>query len=80
MNYAMQHKVKKGEAIDLSRFPTTDKGDFILPEVVEGKDYCDAQREEWIWSIGRHKKSGEIHASTSQKLAFDNDYHLLWLR
>lgn len=80
MNYAMQNKVLKGEAIDISRFPTTDKGDYILPEVIEGKDYCVAQSQEWIWSIGRHVQTGEIHASTSQKLAFDDKYELIWLR
>jgi hypothetical protein len=40
-----------GDAIDVSGYPTYG-GAYILPEGVfkEGKDYCDAKRERWIWS------------------------------
>jgi hypothetical protein len=29
----------------------------------EGKDYCDGERERWIWSIGQRKSDGTIFAS-----------------
>jgi len=60
-NKAMERKLTSGQAIDLSRCPR--KGDFyVLPKVIDGMDYCNAQTEQWIWSIGRHNKSGEILA------------------
>jgi hypothetical protein len=55
-NQAMRRKLNSGDAIDVSGYPTYG-GAYILPEGVfkEGKDYCDAKRERWTWSIGRRK-------------------------
>lgn len=52
-NQAMQRKLIKRKAIDVSTCERTAAGDYLLAEFVEGKDYCDALAEAWIWSIER---------------------------
>jgi hypothetical protein len=53
MNRAMERKLRTHRAIDVSGCKRTATGDYILPEFVDDVDYCDAQSEEWIWSIGK---------------------------
>lgn len=48
----------------------------FLPEV----DYCDAQTESWIWSIGRRKSDGKIFAAVDTRYYLDDAYECLWLR
>jgi hypothetical protein len=52
-NQAMYRKLKSGRAIDISRCPRTAAGDYVLNEFVEGKNYCDARQDTWIWSIAK---------------------------
>lgn len=82
MNYRMHEKVDSGEAIDLSSKLKTAEGDYILSEedFVEGMDYCDLSKEQWIWSIGRNLKDDYVYASTSTKYYDNPDYECLWLR
>ena len=80
LNLRMQEKLKAREAIDVSKCEKTPEGDYILKEFTEGKDYCDGKKEHWIWSIGKHKVTGQIVASTSTKFYQNEDYECLWLR
>lgn len=78
----MREKLDDGRAIDVSPFPKTADGDYILPKFTDEVDYCDAKTESWIWSIGQSEApgyvkmpdgtermlpSGSIVASTTQK-------------
>jgi hypothetical protein len=80
LNRRMAEKLLASEAIDVSKCPRNSNGDFILTAFQEDVDYCDAEREEWIWSIGRDRKSGEILASTSGKFYQNPSYECLFLR
>lgn len=77
-NRAMARKLIDGEAIDISGYPRT--GQYYILIGVEGKDYCDAEREEWIWSIGRRRADGVILASVSSDLYQNPQFECLWLR
>ena len=80
-NQAMKRKLLSGEAIDISEAKRTVDGQYILDGgFIEGKDYCDARTEEWIWSIGKHIESGHIYASKSTKFYQHPGFECLWLR
>lgn len=79
-NQAIQRKIQHGEAVDVSGFVRTVDGDYILPDYADDIDYCNAKTEEWIWSIGRHRESGQILASTTQKFYLNPAFECLWLR
>lgn len=79
MNYAMQEKLKRNEAIDISGCAREGKY-YVLSEIRHECDYCDAITEQWIWSIGRRKADGKTLASTSPDLYQNPDYDCLWLR
>lgn len=53
---------------------------FVLSRFVDGKDYCDAESESWIWSIGKSKKTGVIFASTDTRFYQNDDFESLFLR
>lgn len=78
-NRAMRRKMACGDAIDVSRLPTYG-GAYILPSFIDGKDYCNARTERWIWSIGRRKSDGTILASHSDEFYQNAEYDCLWLR
>jgi hypothetical protein len=78
-NRRMAEKIENGEAIDVSKCPK-DGRYYRLDEFLEDHDYCDAEREVWIWSIGQHRSDDVIHASTSSDLYQNPDYHCLFLR
>ena len=79
-NRAMAVRLTKGECCDLSGCETNPDGDYILPDFIDGKDYCNAKTEQWIWSIGRHLRTGEILASHTGKFYRNSEYECLWLR
>jgi len=80
-NLAMRDMLMKGEAIDVSQFDRTrPEGFYVLPDFNGDKDYCDAQRELWIMSIGQHKKTRQILASPTTVLFRHPDYECLFLR
>lgn len=47
---------------------------------VEGKDYCDALAERWIWSIGIHRETGQVWASTASNKYLSPGIVCIWLR
>ncbi|MEI6949787.1 hypothetical protein V9K67_21550 [Paraflavisolibacter sp. H34] len=79
-NRSMAAKLRRGEAIDVAGCPRTLEGFYILDDFMEGKDYCDAATEAWIWSVGISYRSGRIHASTGTSLYQNRDYECLFLR
>lgn len=80
-NQAMQSKLNTGECLDVREIgEQQSNGDFLLHEYHDNVDYCDAEKEEWIWSIGKHKLSGKIYASKTGKFYQNPDYECLWLR
>lgn len=90
-NKAMERKLQKKEATDLSGLPRTPAGDYVLLLLLlewRGRidrntfvmDFCDAKTEEWIWSIGRDNESGDILASTTAKFYQNPAFECLWLR
>lgn len=86
LNRAMRDRLERGECVDLSQCARTLAGSrYIVPAHVfqEDIDYCDAELEDWIRSIGRRTHGdgfGQIHASTGNDLYLNDNYHCLWLR
>lgn len=79
-NKRMEEKLNRGEAIDLSQCERTKEGFYILDDFIEDKDYCDAEKEYWIWSTGINYSTGRIHASTSSIFYQNPGYECIWLR
>ncbi|HEY1900753.1 MAG TPA: hypothetical protein VGG49_13275 [Steroidobacteraceae bacterium] len=53
-NKAMERKLQDGNAIDIAGCERTSVGDYVLDRLFKDDiDYCDAAREEWVWSIGK---------------------------
>lgn len=78
-NISMRKKLVKREAIDISGCER--EGDYyILTKFVDGKDYCDAETEMWVWSIGRRYSDGVILASLSSNLYQNDKFECLFLR
>lgn len=82
LNKAMEEKINSGDCIDVSQYPRSKDGYWILPsfDTEDDKDYCYARNEAWIWSIGRRYDTGEIHASLSSELYQHPEYECLFLR
>lgn len=81
-NYAMQRKLSEKEAIDLSKW-LTDAGTYSFPEYVfvEGKDYCDAKREVWIWYVWAPKNGAGNYIASAEFGAKNPDgFHCVWCR
>lgn len=76
----MQDGLEAGEIIDVSKFPRMDDGSFLLPIFMDDVDYCVANTDEWIWSIGKHKLSGRIFAAKDARFYQNPNYDCLWLR
>jgi hypothetical protein len=82
-NKAMAKKLKKDECLDVRKIGTPVEGDpkvFELREFQEDVDYCDAQTESWIWSIGKRKSDGKIFASLDGRFYLNPQFECLWLR
>jgi hypothetical protein len=75
----MQAKLETGDAIDVSKAPR-EGSYYVLAEVLDDTDYCDAQLGRWIWSIARREADGKILASLHGDLYQRPGYHCLWLR
>jgi hypothetical protein len=81
MNRSMEELLKSGDALDVRKIGhAIQPGLFALDEFHEGKDYCDAEHEVWMWSIGRDKDTGDILASTTAEFYQHPDFECLWLR
>lgn len=46
----------------------------------EGKDYCNAATEAWIWSVGVHRETGRVWASHSASKYRNPAFVCIWLR
>lgn len=81
-NRAMRNKLERGECVDLSTCDRTIEGFYIVPPDVyqDDVDYCDAQTESWVWSVGRRLDNGAIHASLGSDLYQNDHYACLFLR
>lgn len=84
-NLFMERELRKGEALDVSGCKRTKDGDYILPRrmhppKLRNQDYCDAKIVEWIWSIGRSKRTGEVIASLRSKFYQRPGWECIWLR
>jgi hypothetical protein len=47
---------------------------------VEGKDYCNAATEAWIWSIGVHRETGRVWALQRGSKYRNPAFVCIWLR
>lgn len=83
-NYPMLEKLKSGEAIDVSECPRWQGSFYDVTKVFRGLDaevdYCDTKTEQWIWSIAKHKVTGNIYASTTTFFQNGPDFEVVWLR
>lgn len=80
-NAAMQRKLGAGELIDVRAIgEEIGTGLFKLRGFVEDTDYADLRNEAWIWSIGKHKQSGDIYAAVDTRFYLNPEYRCLWLR
>lgn len=76
----MQRKIETGKAIDISFFPRTKTGEYILPEYLPRMEYCDTRTEQWVYSIGKEYGTGAIHAATNTRLYQNPRYSCLWVK
>lgn len=85
-NRAMKRKLDARRAVDVAPFRTDQPASglmgYVIPAeaFVDGADYCDSETEAWIWSIGRHRETGELHASTANVHYQHPRYECVWLR
>lgn len=80
-NLRMREKLDLGECIDVNKIGhSIGTGLFVLDSYEDGKDYCDASSDAWIWSIGRHISSGVVIASIDSRFYQNPQYVCLWLR
>lgn len=56
------------------------EGLYKLREFNEDWDFYDPKIERWIWSVGKHKATGETYAATDARFYSNDDYDCLWLR
>lgn len=88
----MEHKVRKGSAIDISGYEWH-AGEYTFPGPPDIKlDYVDLKRGVWIWEIARRRSDGKIlargeHIQTNWKyepprhVPFDrSEFESLWGR
>lgn len=81
-NQHMARKLSSGEAKDVSPY-RTQVGTYELPDgfYEEDHDYCDAERDAWVWSIGREKTTARrTFAALDARFYMVDDYDCLWLR
>jgi len=88
-NLAMKRKLDRGECLDVNvegiRIGTVGPSDLIdgtwhLREFQDNVDYCDAEGERWIWSIGKSMETGRIYASLDSRFYQCDGFECLFLR
>lgn len=85
-NRRMFEQLVAGECLDLNDCVRTPDGDYILDDrhhvngEYTGTDFCNAETEQWIWSIGRHLETGVVIASHSNWLYQHPEFECVWLR
>lgn len=86
-NKAMERKMEAGAVLNVrvmaTKIETSVDGRatlYTIPRYVDDIDYCDAETEAWIWSIGKSYLTGAIIASTDARYYQNPDFDCLWLR
>lgn len=80
-NKAMERKLAEKEALSvLNLGKEIAPGLYELSTFIDDVDYCDPIKEYWIWSIGKHKDTGQIFAATDARFYQNQDFICLWLR
>jgi hypothetical protein len=80
-NQAMLRKLLTGDAIDVRSVGTeVEPGVFEISAFVDECDYCDAEKEQWIWSVGRRRSDGRIFAAVDARFYATGVFECLWLR
>lgn len=74
----MAFKFPKVKTIDLIHAPQNSRGEYIITTFIEGMDYIVGDRA--IWSIGKHKQTGEILAALDGRFYQNPCYECVWLR
>jgi len=77
----MNKIMKSEETRDIGHY-RQDMGLYRLPAYVFelDVDYCDREREEWIWSIGQNHETGEIWAATDTRYCGNSLFECLYQR
>jgi hypothetical protein len=79
----MARKLAAGECLDVRKEGEPIAGsssDFELRRFVNDVDYCDAELENWIWSIGRREADDRIFAATDGRYYQAEGFECLFLR
>ena len=80
-NRRMKEKLESGECLDVRKIGEPIDGEtFRLMFYRDGVDYCDAEAERWIWSIGRSRAEDKIIASVDARFYNNPMFECLWLR
>lgn len=84
-NQELRKRLLSGDVLDVREMGVEEEpGVFRLTHFVDGHDYADSKTEQWIWSIGKHKNTGEIFAAFDGRYYDPNnedfDYETLWMR
>lgn len=80
-NIEMQKQLAEGKALDVRKIGVqVSEGVFRLKSYDQNKDYCDAAKERWIWSIGKNVFDGRIEASNDARFYQDPNWSCLFLR
>ena len=72
--------LEAGEAIDISQYPRDGKH-YVLPELIQDVDYCDATRKKWVQSVAIRKSDGVLLASLELDLFKSPTlYDCMWVK
>lgn len=81
INTMMHDMVQKGIAKDVTKVGhEICHGLYKLDSFEDGMDYCDPDKNLWIWSIGKNLCSGEIFASIDTRYYGHSGFECIWLR
>jgi hypothetical protein len=84
----MPREVLSGRAFDLGRTAERQADGslrIVDPRALEAidaaaVDLCDLSAGAWIWSVGRHRVTGEVFAAADDRFSGHPDFDCLWLR
>ncbi|MDP9135078.1 MAG: hypothetical protein M3N56_09665 [Actinomycetota bacterium] len=82
----MAASVRSGVAIDLGTVAdeVPDQEDVYRfraePDLARAGDLCSVASGEWLWSIARHKATGQIYGTTIETFRWAADCERLWER
>ncbi len=85
MNYAMHHKVKAGEAINIADHRDNGRGGYLLPlamkeRLLDGADLCDLDRDKWIWLVVEPNDGGPLVAFADPHAKVPAGHTGIWFR